>query len=1013
MPSATPRRFWRRLRVGFRWTRIVVWMAVLALVCGAVYLNQVGLPDFLKQRLVAALHARGLDFEFEAMRVEFDGGIVADRVRFVPVADPAGPRFTAEQVVLQLNGQALKQLVLEPDSLDIRKGRFVLPLPDSNAPPRELVVENIASRVTLFPGDVWQLSQFEAQLAGARVRFFGTLSNATAMQTWDFGGSTNRNRRVWQRWLRNGLRALEETTFHALPEIRGYWLADARQPAGIRARLDLRAAALAAPQVNARELALTTWTVPATNTGGLLGAQLQLDVREVETPWARAGTLRLRAETTPNLLPDAWPGLDVTAEIEGAQFPWGEAEHARVAVLTPELRRHMADYEAHIQVTLREPRTPWGRAHEAAFAGHLDQLAGDALPALDAAWGFWTNLAPYELDGRLNLLDIEAQGLKVDRLETAVRWRVPELQLPGLEAALFGGRLQAEPRLNITNRHLAAAVQTEFDVMRLQPVLKTNTQRWLGQYAWDLPPRFTGAAGLTLPAWTNRQPDWGEVGRGAWVDGWLVCGSGAFRTVPFSAASSHVLISNGFTRLPDLRVLRPEGALDLTLEENSRTRDYHWTVRSGIDVKALRPLLDEGGQRALDSMTFSEPPRIEGEIWGRWRARELTGFRADVAVTNFVLRNEPYSAASAALAFTNQNVQFRQARVLRPEGMVTVESGSFDVPTQRLHLTNGLSTVEPGAITRPIGPKTHAAIAPYQFARPPVVRGQGVIPVRDISQADMTFNLEGESFRWLNFNLPRLAGDLRWLGDQLILTNIVGGFYDGHARGHAWFNFAPPEGTRFAFDAFVADAKLNKFMADITGKPGKLEGLFTGHLSVTNAVTWDGKSWQGSGHAALKDGLIWDTPIFGLFSAPLNAIVPGLGNSRAREASATFVITNSVIHTRDLEILAGMARLHYDGTVDFNLGVNARVEAELLRDTFVVGRLLSLALTPFTKLFEFKVSGTLAQPRSEPLFIPKVLMMPLRPWQTLKELFGEDEKPPATPTTPTTAPPDGGTAPRP
>jgi hypothetical protein len=1001
------------LRLGFRWTRIVVWMAALTLVCGAVYLNQVGLPDFLKRRLVAALRERGLDFEFETMRVEFNGGIVADRVRFVPAGDPAGPRFTAEQVVLQLNAPALQRLRLEPDSLDIRQGRFVLPLADSNAAPRELVVENIASRVTLFAGDVWQLSRFEAQLAGAHVRFFGTLSNATALQTWNFGGSTNRNRRVWQRWLRDGLRALEETTFLAPPEIRGYWLADARQPAGIRARLDLRAAAVTAPQGNARELTLLVRTVPATNAGGLLGAQLQLDAREAETPWARAERLQVRAETTPNPLPDAWPGLEVTAELEGARFPGGEAEHARLAVLTPELRRHMVDYEAEVQVTLREPRTPWGRAHEAAFTGHLDQLAGEALPAPEASWGFWTNLAPYELDGRLHLLDIEVQGLKVDRLETAIRWRAPELQLSRLEALLCGGRLQAEPRLNIATRRLVTAVQTEFDVMQLRPALKTNTQRWLSQYAWDQPPRFTGSAGLTLPAWTNRQPDWDAAGRGAWVDGWISCGSGAFRTVPFSAASTHVLISNGFTRLPDLRVLRPEGVVDLVLEENSRTRDYRWTVRSGIDVKALRPLLDEGGQRALDTMTFSEPPRIEGEIWGRWRERERTGFRAAIAVTNFVLRGEPYAAASAVVAFTNGNVQFRDARVLRPEGMVTVESGSFDVPTMRLHLTNALSTVEPGAITRPIGPKTHAALAPYQFARPPVVRGQGVIPVKDISGADMIFAVEGQSFRWSKFNLSHLRGNLHWTGDQLVLTNVLGEFYGGNARGHAWFDLAPPEGTRFRFDAFVAEAKLDRFMADITGKPGKLEGTFTGHLSVTNATTWDAKSWQGSGHAILKDGLIWDTPIFGLFSAPLNAIVPGLGNSRASEASATFIITNSVIHTRDLEILAGMARLHYDGTVDFNLAVNARVEAELLRDTFVVGRILSLALAPLTKLFEFKVTGTLAQPRSEPLFIPKVLLIPLRPWQTLKELFGDDGKPPAPPAAPVPAPPGGTSAPRP
>jgi len=49
---------------------------------------------------------------------------------------------------------------------------------------------------------------------------------------------------------------------------------------------------------------------------------------------------------------------------------------------------------------------------------------------------------------------------------------------------------------------------------------------------------------------------------------------------------------------------------------------------------------------------------------------------------------------------------------------------------------------------------------------------------------------------------------------------------------------------------------------------------------------------------------------------------------------------------------------------------------------------VSLVFKPLTKLFEYKVTGTLSQPRMEPLHIPKPLQLPLRPWQTLKDMFG-------------------------
>ena len=71
--------------------------------------------------------------------------------------------------------------------------------------------------------------------------------------------------------------------------------------------------------------------------------------------------------------------------------------------------------------------------------------------------------------------------------------------------------------------------------------------------------------------------------------------------------------------------------------------------------------------------------------------------------------------------------------------------------------------------------------------------------------------------------------------------------------------------------------------------------------------------------------------------------------------------------------------------------MDARVEARLLRDAWVIGPLVSLVLSPLTKLFEYRVTGTLQEPQKEPLYIPKPLMFPLRPLQTLKELFTEEK----------------------
>lgn len=262
----------------------------------------------------------------------------------------------------------------------------------------------------------------------------------------------------------------------------------------------------------------------------------------------------------------------------------------------------------------------------------------------------------------------------------------------------------------------------------------------------------------------------------------------------------------------------------------------------------------------------------------------------------------------------------------------------------------------------------------------------------------MHFEIITERFNWSKFNVARSTSSVHWVTNTLLITNINAEFYRGSLVGNAFFDFEARPGTPFHFTLFGTNFDLHLLMADLTHPTNQFEGSTTVNLHITSANTDDWKSWNGFGHAYLRDGLIWQAPIFGIFSPVLNSISPGLGTSRAREAAGNFTITNSVIHTKDLEIRSPPVRLHYDGTVDFDMRIAARVEAEMFRDMPLVGRLVSLALMPFTKVFEYKVTGTLADPKSEPMFLAKLILFPLRPFKTIKELFQRND-PPAPPNT--------------
>ncbi len=195
----------------------------------------------------------------------------------------------------------------------------------------------------------------------------------------------------------------------------------------------------------------------------------------------------------------------------------------------------------------------------------------------------------------------------------------------------------------------------------------------------------------------------------------------------------------------------------------------------------------------------------------------------------------------------------------------------------------------------------------------------------------------------------------------------------------------------YQYAVATTNTLLRRLMDDLFTRTNHLEGFLNGTLRVTHANSADWRQMTGFGGLELSDGLIWDIPIFGIFSPVLNGISPGLGTSRASAATGTFVITNGVIRSDNLEIRSPAMRLDYRGTVDLQGQINARVEAELLRDVWGLGPIISTVFWPVTKMLEYKVTGPLSQPKIEPVFfLPRIVLMPFR---NSKEIVPEDSNP--------------------
>jgi len=544
----------------------------------------------------------------------------------------------------------------------------------------------------------------------------------------------------------------------------------------------------------------------------------------------------------------------------------------------------------------------------------------------------------------------------------------------------------------------------------IAPFLGTNAQAWLAFAAFRSPARLHFDGRLRLPPWGD---SWSarrdELLSSLEASGKLETDAGTIHDVSFSSIALPFAVTNLGWRLPAITITRSEGTLEGHALLDQRTGDFTGVVRSGIDLLALKAAYSEPRPKIFEWCQLEVPARIDARLGGNLRDFATFHAIADVALTNVIFRGVPVKACVTQVMYTNRFLSILRPEVWREGEHAMADGIGIDLKHPRLFLTNAVGRLAPRAVTKMIGPLTDRAVAPFVFDVPPQAKAEGSVPLGETDGTEnMHFEIEGGPFRWQVFNLEQIKSSLFWRGNTLLVTNVQGRWHGAEVRGWTHFDFSPKDTDYFSFYLRLTNVNLRAALKDLQpGKTNKVEGTVAGELHVTSANTKDWKSWQGYGQAYMTNGMLWEIPLFGVFSPVLNAFFPGLGSSRARHALATYQITNSVIHTDDLEIRATKMRMKYAGTVDFEQRVAGTMEAELFRDLPAVGFLFSKLLWPVTKLFEYEISGTLENPKTKQRYMAANLFrLPFAPINTLKDLFNQGlNQGEQSPTAPTPVPP--------
>ena len=641
-------------------------------------------------------------------------------------------------------------------------------------------------------------------------------------------------------------------------------------------------------------------------------------------------------------------------------------------------------------------QTPW-------FSGEQLQLAAEAALVttnlVDPALAYWTNALPFRLTWITRAGKLSAQGLTATQAELAASWNAPRLAINRLYAQVEKGRLDATAALDVVSRELIFTNRSALALHDLLPLLPTNAVAQLAEITWTQPPGLEVDGSVTLPAWTEAAPDWNAAlldnGR---LHGEFAATNARVRGHTFQRAALDFAYADRIWRVANLQLAQDGTELAAAGEYSLTTGNYRAKLAGALDPATVKMFLPSNIDRIVTIyLTAHEPAHLQLELAGQGLDWDIFTATGHVAITNATVRDQDYESGVADIAYAHRALYVLHPQSWRAHGtqQMTADSVTLDFGRHMIYFTNGFSTTDPMAVVRCIGPKTARIVEPYHFITPPTARVHGQLPLRDLNRGpdfegtDMTFEVVGGApFRWSKLQTTNITGTICWLGQELYLTNVALAFYSGSATGGAYFNFMPVGyDCDFSFNVQATNVDAYLLGLDLTTNHNStITGRLTASVTITNADSRWWRSWNGYGSAELHDGELWNIPIFGFASPMLNTLSADLGNNKATAAAATFVMTNGVAYSSDLVIRTLTMQLVYLGSVNLQGDVNARVTAQLLKNTPVVGSVLSTILWPVSKVFECQVEGRIFDPKVTPIYVPfsKYLLSPVRSLEQLK-----------------------------
>ena len=540
------------------------------------------------------------------------------------------------------------------------------------------------------------------------------------------------------------------------------------------------------------------------------------------------------------------------------------------------------------------------------------------------------------------------RGVQLDSASVDLGMHDGAVEIGQCLANLYGGEVSVKGRYDIAAGQFDISLTSTTDPGAIVSLIVTNATPVLRELRLQENP--------TIIARYRLGPETGSLPQ---LDGTVQTGGLVFRGVEFRSIKFAFDNRGPEIKLSNIEIITPEGQLTGHGEYHIESSDFAYELDSTIDPTRLLPLMTPVMRQIVEPAWFDTPPHIVAKVNGDFVDPDAFAYDAQLNAQRCSYRGVGLEAVVAKLQLRQNRLDVPELRLKRREGEVR---GSLLADFNVHRVTFSLSvSANPSEIAGLLGEKAARTMTPYRFGPRTDANVRGVVDFDDPARTAWAAHVVNDGFSYWKFTADRAQANLVFTNNAMEINDFDAGFYGGKLQGRAAFMFSATEPS-YSFDFSTKRVDVRALLSATEGHESNVTGLLAGHGQISGRST-DLTALEGKGELRVTDGILWEAPVFGIFSRVL-------GKTKATDARATFTIANQMVKTDDLQVAAGAFTARGRGQLGFDGKLDFRIEAQFLRAWPGIGWISPI----IGKLLEYKVGGTLGAPSYRPVNLPKELL---------------------------------------